>query len=173
MKATISATTRFLCRNDKTSTFTMPNAISDMQATGKTASPDKIRYSFFRSIEAAGQDWDAAAPEHDIFLQRSYLSVLEHHPPHGMRFGYLVFYKADNPVGVALCQIKFFKGDDNINDLDVQSKDPCFFNALAKWIKRRVASMAAADILICGNMLLTGEHGYHFDYRKIKPLEAV
>ncbi|MBK7939317.1 MAG: hypothetical protein IPJ82_20530 [Lewinellaceae bacterium] len=88
----------------------MPNTLTDMQAAGKTASDDQIRYSFFRSIEAAGQDWDAAAPEHDIFLQRPYLSVLEHNPPLGMRFGYLVFYKGDEPVGVALCQIKYFKG---------------------------------------------------------------
>ena len=150
----------------------MPTASPDTQTAGKTASADKIRYSFFRSVEAAGRDWDAAAPVDDIFLQRPYLSLLEHHPPQGMRFGYLVFYKADAPVGVALCQIKYFKGDDNISDLDVQTKDPCFFSALGKWFKRRVASMAAADILICGNMLVTGEHGYRFDYRKIKPLEA-
>lgn len=151
----------------------MPITLPDTQTAAQTASPDKIRYSFFRSIEAAGQDWDTAAPPGDIFLQRPYLSVLEHNPPQGMRFGYLVFYKGDAPAGVALCQIKYFKGDDNITDLDVQSKDPCFFNALGKWFKRRVASMAAADILICGNMLVTGEHGYWFDYRKIRPLEAI
>ncbi|MBK7939316.1 MAG: GNAT family N-acetyltransferase [Lewinellaceae bacterium] len=33
--------------------------------------------------------------------------------------------------------------------------------------------MAAADILICGNMLLTGEHGYYFDDRKINPVDAI
>lgn len=132
-----------------------------------------LRYSFFRSVDAAGRDWDAAAPAGDIFLQRKYLSVMEANPPLGMRFGYLVFYKSGDPVGVALCQIKYFKGDDNIADLEAPAKDPCFFNGLAKWFKRWVAGKAAADILICGNMLLTGEHGYYFDYQKIKPLEAV
>ncbi|GAB4493286.1 MAG: hypothetical protein OHK0019_16950 [Saprospiraceae bacterium] len=146
---------------------------TSVQTAASTATDQSLRYSFFRSIEAAGQDWDAAAPAHDIFLQRKYLSVLEANPPQGMRFGYLVFYKDDDPIGVALCQIKYFKGDDNISDLDVQSKDPCFFNGLAKWFKRWVAGKAAGDILICGNMLLTGEHGYYFDYQKIKPLEAV
>ena len=138
-----------------------------------TKAAQSLRYSFFRSIEAAGHDWDAAAPAHDIFLQRKYLSIVEANPPHGMRFGYLVFYKGEVPIGVALCQIKYFKGDDNITELDVQTKDPCFFNGLAKWFKRWVAGKAAADILICGNMLLTGEHGYHFDYQKINPLAAV
>lgn len=149
-------------------------AIATLQtATANSATATNLRYSFYRSVEAAGRDWDAAAPAHDIFLQRKYLSILEANPPQGMRFGYLVFYKGDVPIGVALCQIKYFKGDDNISDLDVQSKDPCFFNGLARWFKRWVAGKAAGDILICGNMLLTGEHGYYFDYQKIKPLAAV
>jgi predicted N-acyltransferase len=124
-------------------------------------------------VEAAGKDWDAAAPPDNVFLQRNYLSILEANPPQGMRFAYLVFYQQEQPVGVALCQIKYFKGDDNIADLNAApSKDPCFFNGLARWFKRWVAGKTAADILICGNMLLTGEHGYYFDYQKISPEKA-
>jgi hypothetical protein len=137
------------------------------------ASSITLRYSFFRSIEAAGNDWDLAAPAHDLFLQRPYLHILENNPPEGMRFGYLVFYVNEEPVGVAICQIKYFKGDDNINDLNVSAKEPCFFHGLAQWFKRWVAGKTAADILICGNMLLTGEHGYYFDYQKISQPEAV
>lgn len=138
-----------------------------------TATRHALRYSYFRSIEAAGCDWDAAAPAHDIFLQRPYLSIVENNPPEGMRFGYLVFYQNEEPVGVALCQIKYFKGDDNINDLNVSKQEPCFFHGLAQWFKRWVAGKTAADILICGNMLLTGEHGYYFDYQKISNEKAV
>ncbi len=130
------------------------------------------RYSYFRSIEAAGLDWDTAAPATDLFLQRAYLSILEANPPHGMRFGYLVFYQGDHPIGVALCQIKYFKGDDNINEAELLTKDPCFFASLSKWLKRWVAGKMAADILICGNMLLTGEHGYYFNYSSITPEKA-
>ncbi|MCB9353827.1 MAG: GNAT family N-acetyltransferase [Lewinellaceae bacterium] len=151
----------------------MPIVVTNTQSTGTAAAPEKIRYSFFRSVEAAGQDWDAATPANDLFFQRPYLSVLERNPPQGMRFGYLVFYKGESPVGAAICQIKYFKGDDNIAELDSPGKDPCFFSAWGKWIKRRVASMAAADILICGNMLLTGAHGYWFDSRKISAREGV
>ncbi|MBL7782759.1 MAG: GNAT family N-acetyltransferase [Saprospiraceae bacterium] len=131
------------------------------------AAPSTLRYSYFRSIDAAGRDWDLAAPVHDIFLQRPYLSILESNPPEGMRFGYLVFYENDEPIGVAICQIKYFKGDDNINDLQVSAKEPCFFHGLAQWFKRWVAGKTAADILICGNMLLTGEHGFYFHEDKI------
>lgn len=131
-----------------------------------------LRYQFFRTIQEAGSDWDLAAPKHDIFLQRPYLGIVENFPPIGMRFGYLVFYSDDTPVGVALCQIKYFKGDENINDLETPGKDPCFFTGLSLWFKRRIAGMAAADILICGNMLLTGEHGYYFDSQKVPSLSA-
>lgn len=132
------------------------------------ASPQSFRHAFFRSIEAAGHDWDAAAPPDNLFLQRAYLSVLESHPPEGMRFGYLVFYGDNEPVGVAVCQIKYFKADDNINDEEKENpKEPCFFSGLAKWFKRWVAGKVAADILICGNMLLTGEHGFWFNPRKV------
>ena len=132
-----------------------------------------IRYSFHRSVASAGRDWDLAAPASDIFLQRQFLSVLEAYPPIGMRFGYLIFYKNDAPVGVAICQIKYFKGDDNITDLQVDRRDPCFFNGLALWFKRWVAGKAAADILICGNMLLTGEHGFYFNKERIGLAEAM
>ncbi|MCC6459955.1 MAG: GNAT family N-acetyltransferase [Saprospiraceae bacterium] len=133
----------------------------------------EYRYTYFRSSELAGPDWDAAAPASDLFFRREYLRVLENYPPQGMRFGYLVFYRGEEPVGVALCQIKYFKGDDNINELETPTKDPCFFSGLSKWFKRWVAGKMAADILICGNMLLTGEHGYWFDYQKITPDTAM
>lgn len=170
MKTTLSTATRF-CATAKAST-----SMSVTSTTAPTAAPmvlsNLLRYSFFRSIEAAGRDWDAAAPRHDLFLQRRYLAIVEAQPPVGMRFGYLVFYRGNEPLGVALCQIKFFKGDDNINDLQIAGKDPCFFNGLALWFKRWVAGKVAADILICGNMLLTGEHGYYFDHQRIAPEKA-
>lgn len=139
-----------------------------------TTSTSHFRYSFFRSIAAAGQDWAAAAPAHDLFLQRPYLEILEQNPPRGMRFAYSIFYKNEQPVGVAYFQIKYFKGDDNIRDLNQTSeKDPCFFTALGNWFKKKVAQQVAADILILGNMLLTGEHGYHFDFQEISQQQAM
>lgn len=134
--------------------------------------PHHYHFSVFRTIEAASKDWAMAAPPDDIFLQQRYLSVLENNPPVGMRFRYLVFYCGTDPIGVALCQIKYFKGDDNIQEQEHSTKDPCFFSSLAQWLKRRVAGKLAADILICGNMLLTGEHGSYFDRTRISDEKA-
>jgi hypothetical protein len=85
-----------------------------------------------------------------------------------MRFAYLVFYKNEQPCGVAYCQIKHFRADENIRDgMRNDERDPCFFDALFRWMKRRIAGIVAADILICGNMLLTGENAYFFDNQLI------
>jgi len=150
-----------------------PTPVLEPPGSTATVQTKPLRFSFFRSIDSAGQDWDTAAPGKDIFLQRPFLRVMEANPPLGMRFGYLVFYQNDSPIGVALCQIKYFKGDDNISDLNVPRKDPCFFGGLAQWFKKWVAGKAAADILICGNMLITGEHGYYFNPQKVRPAEAI
>ena len=136
--------------------------------------PAHVDYRFFRSIQEVNSDWDIAAPAEDIFLQRHFLSVVEKHPPKGTSFGYLVFYKQSKPAGVALCQFKYFKGDDNIQELDASDKkEACFYDGLALWFKRRVAGMASADILICGNILLTGEHGWYFNDNLVSEQEAV
>jgi len=146
----------------------MPTRELTLRTHTRKTEAANFRFSMFRSIEAAGHDWDIAAPANDLFLQRRFLSVMELQPPIGMRFAYLIFYADDQPIGVALCQIKFFKADDNIQDgMEVPEKEPCFFTGLSRWVKRRVAGKVAADILICGNMLLTGDHGFSFDYTKI------
>ncbi len=143
-------------------------------ADKSTAHTARYHHRFFRSIEAAGREWDLAAPATDVFLQRLYLSIVEKTPPKGMRFGYLVFYRNELPIGVALCQIKYFKADESIQEPGSQqaAKDACFFNCLGTWFKRQVAGWVAGDILICGNLLLTGEHGFYFKDELIQPNEA-
>lgn len=155
----------------------MPTLPAATQAKQSAAAP-VFRAAFFHSVLSAGQDWDAAAPTDNLFLQRAYLQILEKNPPHGMRFGYLVFYKNEAPIGVAYCQAKFFKGDDNIQEINEQAaatteREPCFFDGLAHWLKKWVAAKVAGDLLILGNMLLTGEHGYHFDYQEISEEQAL
>jgi predicted N-acyltransferase len=120
-------------------------------------------FAVFRTIEAAGCDWDAAAPRQDFFLQRPYLAILEANPPKGMRFAYLVFYKADKPVGVAVCQIQHFNAGENIQKPAETAAKRCFFTSLGAWFKRWVAVKASAELLVAGNLLLSGEHGYYFD----------
>lgn len=131
-----------------------------------------IEHRFFRSIESASADWQLAAPADDLFLQVPYLRLLENNPPEGFRFGYLVFYKMGQPVGVALCQILFFKLEDHLQHIDKPSKEVCFFSTFAVCFKKWVAGRMAADLLICGNLLNTGAHGWYFDPQVVSRVAA-
>lgn len=130
----------------------------------------------YRSIFDVPAVWETLAPVNNAFLQRPYLSVLEANPPSGMQFAYLVFYRYGTPVGIAITQIQFFKANQNIkqNDAPVESNKNCLTNKMGNFLKNRIAKRIAFHTLVCGNLLLTGEHGYYFpDLPHPQPEEAV
>ena len=134
---------------------------------------DQDTFAFFRTIESAGKDWMAVGNlTNDLFFQRDFLAAVEAAPPDGMRLGYLVFYKNEVPAGIAVCQIKHFIAGESLNAQSNNQKEPCFFDGLAKWFKKGVANLAEADILICGNLLVTGAHGYWFNSESYGKEEA-
>ncbi len=128
-------------------------------------------FAVFQTIEAAGKDWDAAAPTHNFFLQRPYLAILEANPPSGMRFAYLVFYKENRPIGVSVCQIQHFNAGENIQKPAENAQKRCFFTSLGQWFKRWVATKTSAELLVCGNLLLSGENGYYFNAEVVQEAE--
>ncbi len=111
----------------------------------------------YPSISDLSFDWDATAPENNLFLSRTYLNALEEYAPEGMKFAYLVFYYQDKPAGVACCQLLPFNATEHIKGLS----DPG--STLSHRFKQLVASKTNFPVLICGNMLLTGAHAFHFD----------
>lgn len=130
--------------------------------------PDRIppadcRVIFFPTIEAAGVDWDAAAPPDNVFLQRPFLSALAQCPPAELRFGYLVFYRGQQPAGVAALQCVTFIGRERLN----QSAPPNanLWTRMGQKMKQVVSNQIQFDTLLCGNLLATGEHGWWFDER--------
>jgi hypothetical protein len=130
--------------------------------TSKTLSLKDYKVVLYHGINSINaQDWIKAAPTDNLFLHLDYLQVLEENPPKGMEFCYLLFYKAQEPIGIAQCQIQFFKADQNIRDNN-DEKAPCFFTTITRYLKDLVAKKAEFNVLINGNLLLTGEHGFHF-----------
>lgn len=106
-------------------------------------------------------------PKHNLFLSTEYLQILENNPPEGMQFQYMLFCYKDEPVGFAQCQIEHFEADravsgQNTNNGDTKSS---FFGAVANYMKGVVASNVEFYTLLCGSLLLTGEHAYHFTSR--------
>jgi len=134
---------------------------SSKDISWKTLSQNRFSAGFFHSIKELKELWDEYAPQQNIFLQATYLEILENNPPDGMSFCYLLFKKDAEIVGLAACQIQYFNIEQSLN-INESEASPCFFNTIGRYLKGLVASKAEFTTLICGNLLLTGEHGYYF-----------
>ncbi len=118
-----------------------------------------ISVVLYHSIHNAGDDWDAAAPEHNLFLQKKYLQLLEDNPPEDVHFVYMLFYKKSRPIGVAIGQVGNFSAEKSINDNNeqVEKEKPCPISRVTNFFKSFVAKKVDITALVCGNALLTGE----------------
>ncbi len=125
-----------------------------------------FQVQLFESMEAAHALWSRIEPP-DEFLKSRYLGLLERHPPRGMRFTYAVFFHGEDPVGVAYFQISHFRPDRSIRQDDSEDRYPCIIRAMGRYLKQFVASQFDHNLLVCGNLLLTGEHGFWFDSSRV------
>lgn len=118
-------------------------------------------FEIFHHIGDLGENWVLAAPNDNSFLQFPFLKAIENAPPNGMRFAYLVFYQKEKPFGVAYCQITPFRVGESVQTADEKDKYPCLVRAFGRIVRNLVADKNR-NLLVCGNLLLTGEHGFHF-----------
>lgn len=116
------------------------------------------------SIKGIRKIWDALAPKHNLFLQSDYLSLLEDFPPAKMSFNYLVFYWNQKPIGIGYTQNFKVKVEESLNNKEEPKSSGCscmikgIVNAFKNWLAKR----AEFNLLIAGNLLLTGEYGHYF-----------
>lgn len=102
----------------------------------------------FRDSIADVNNWFST---NDLFLQKDYLMALEQAAPANLQLKYLIFYKNDQAVGLSLCQLLDFEG--------VKCFPQQELNFFQKWLSRQMNF----NLLLCGNLLTTGEHAFHFD----------
>ncbi len=113
----------------------------------------------FRNIKSVPDTWDQLAPVDNLFLQRTYLEVLEQFPPREMKFAYLIFFYNKKPVGIAKTQIQLFRANQNIQE---DKEDEGLLDRIGTFVKEKVAENISFYTLVCGNLLLTGAHGFYF-----------
>jgi hypothetical protein len=109
--------------------------------------------------------WNKITTKENLFLQSTYLKILEEYPPDKMSFRYLIFFKDNQPVGISYNQIYRLKIEDSIQKTveNVEDKQSfCIISAISDAVKKWFIKRADFNLLICGNMLLTGEYGFHF-----------
>lgn len=143
-----------LCRENRCSSKKSKNSLQENSSGSRLLS-----FQFRYSIESIKNDWTSAAPEHDVFLSATYLKELEKNPPDGMEFAYLVFYEGKVPIGIAYCQFYHFKASDS---LKLETSGSGWWQRSLAPIRNLLVQKLQFEILYVGNLLATGEHGFHF-----------
>ena len=127
-----------------------------------------FKFRVYSSVNHLDQDWTAGQPPDNIYLQRPILAAIEEAPPKGIRPCYFVFFQNDKPIGVAYCQLMVFKTDENVQDKDGKGA----LKSITGSVKSFLAKRFEYTLLVCGNLLFTGEHGYFFDENKLNTSKA-
>jgi hypothetical protein len=116
----------------------------------------------YRRIHDCRALWTQAAPLDNLLLQVPYLAAVEAAPPEGMAFRYAVPMAGDQPLGVVYCQTIYFDGKQSIRYHRHPTEGRCFFQTLGKFLRGLVARQVGFHTLVCGNLMISGAHGYAF-----------
>ena len=120
-----------------------------------------LHFKIFEKEETVPLDWNFLIQEENLLLTKKYLKVIEELRAKGFSFYYVLFYRGEEPIGLAYFQVIPFK----------------FSKSLGHTVNRfhQKISLPLADqilrikLLVCGSAFLTGEFGYFF---KPIPLNA-
>jgi predicted N-acyltransferase len=112
-------------------------------------------------IRTISEIWDSISPKDNIFLQSAYLSCLQENPANHMDFRYAVVFEGEKPIGLVYMQTYWIRMEDSINK-DKSEKPKNFLQKAGGSIRDFFVKKAVFNVLICGNLLLTGKHGYYF-----------
>jgi len=116
-----------------------------------------IHFKIFTSVEQLPQDWDALNST-DVFLKTTFLKALEQASPTNIKNFYVLIFNGDICVAKAVFQhIKF------VLDADNKDKKGVFKTI----IKNVIKLIAKGNLLVLGNLIQTGQHGYFFDDNQI------
>ncbi|HFA50875.1 MAG TPA: GNAT family N-acetyltransferase [Bacteroidetes bacterium] len=146
-------------------------AVHTTSATEESAeyglSQTGCRFRVFSSVFHLTKDWEQAQPPRNLYLHRPLLTAIEEAPPKGIVPLYLVFYKNNAPIGVAYCQVTTFNTEQSVQDMEGKGKKTGAKPSVSASVKNYFAKKFEYNLLTCGNLLFTGEHGFHFDSNKI------
>ena len=120
-----------------------------------------LSFKCFDGIAPCHSDWDLASFRGpNVLLKASYLSTLSENFESDMHQYYVIFYMEDKVVGRALFQCGLWEADSSYAD-EAESQNSSF--SLKNWFAKKVRFIG----ILCGNILLTGEYGFDFEYSKV------
>ncbi len=117
---------------------------------------------YYKSTSDLPYDWNTLALKKDIFLSITYLHHIEENSQDDMEFRYVSIYNNKNEIAaVVYFQMYPFRADRSLNNT-MKSK-----HGIATTCKQVISKLIGFDTLLCGNIYLTGEHGFLYDLNKI------
>lgn len=120
------------------------------------------QFKLFKSIAEISNEWDQVIGDNNILLSSAFLSALESYPPKGMDFRYLVVYNEyREAIGIMYFQLQYFNAGQSLSNKE-SATSPCFFSTIHNFLKGILVKQVEFNTFVCGNLLLTGEHGFYF-----------
>ena len=148
------------------SSKTSKQAISVTSTTAVPLTNTAYQIQLANSINTLAEAWEKAAPKDNLFLQYDYLNALEQFPPEDMSFKYAIIYKGTDAVAVLYKQVFHLNVEASMQqnkEKEAEEKTQnCIIKAFSNAVKRWFMKRAEFNLLICGNLLLTGEYGSYF-----------
>jgi hypothetical protein len=137
-----------------------------------TGKPPASGFSFkiFNSISQIPKStWDKANTSGDIFLSSAYLKAVEKAPPQNLNFRYAIINKGNKILGIAYFQILALNY--RLHQPSRQSIHSVNTNELLQKVHNKIIDTASTKLLVCGNAMISGEHG--FCLTKIPEAQAI
>ncbi len=116
---------------------------------------EELALSVYKSINSVSELWDQLNSK-GIYNSSAYLTALESSMPKDLRQFYCILYKSGTPIGCLFFQIKHM---DLGSSLNVHTHSHKFIDKLTTNIKRFILNLVKHDLLVIGNVLLTGQYG--------------
>lgn len=112
--------------------------------------------SIHRSIQEISKEWDTLG-DGSPYSKSGYLNLLEESGPVGYSYYYVLIWQQDVVVGGVYCQKKLI---DLVKDYRLHTHSEAFLEKFKVAATKFVFSFVKHQMLICGNVLLTGEYGF-------------
>ncbi|APD05751.1 hypothetical protein UJ101_00198 [Flavobacteriaceae bacterium UJ101] len=136
-----------------------------------TTNEEVFSYKLWKKVSDIPIDWDRLVATKDLFLSLRYLYTLEKTTPKGMKLYFVGFYKEKRLIGTALFQTTRIKASEAYRPKF--SKGKGFLFSIDKFFKTTIPKLFNLDVLVGGNLMLTGEHSYYFDSSLISEKEVL
>ncbi len=125
-----------------------------------TFQKDRFQIDVSESILDVADEWEESAPD-DVFFSVSFLRCVEEYPPSGIKPFYCVVKENDKAIGIVYLQLKYVVLKDNLRASKLSSRK--LSHKAGNRFKKFVVEKINFHTIVCGNLMLTGKYGFHFN----------